>query len=107
MAMSPSELWTWLRNLNRKEAELVSLPVVYTVAWMGFIGPAIGNATGFDTPMVTWGVSKPVFTLSVRTFLCFSVLIVFFLAYIYGKPRLFGDDPAEYWEMRSHRRQQE
>ena len=107
MAMTLSELWTWVRNLSRKQAELVSLPVVYAIAWMGFIGPAIGNTTGFDTPMAVMTGYSPGITLSVRTFLCFSIFILFLSIYIYGKPRLFGNDPAEYWEMRSHRRQQE
>lgn len=107
MAMSLRELMTWLRNMNRKQAELVSFPVIYTVVWMGLIGPAIGDATGFDTPVATMAGYRPGITLSVRTFLCFSIFILFLLVYIYGKPRLFGDDPAEYWEMESRNRQRE
>jgi hypothetical protein len=106
MAMSLKELVTWLKEMNRKQAELISLPVVYTVVWMGFIGPTIGDTTGLDTPAVVWAISRPTFTLGVRTFLLFSGFIVFCLVYIYGKPRLFGDDPAEYWEMRSHKQQE-
>ena len=88
-----------LRNMSRKQIEVISLLLIYTAVWMGFIGPAIGNATRFDTPMVGWGVSRPFITLSVRTFLAFLTFIVFLLVYIYGKPRLFGHDPAEYWDM--------
>ena len=99
MAMTPSDFLTWLRNMSRQQVEVVSLLVIYTVLWIGFIGPAIGNLTRFDTPMATTVGYSPTITLSVRTFLALFIWVVFLLIYIYVKPRLFGDDPAEYWGM--------
>lgn len=99
MAMSPRELLTRLRGMSRKQLEVFSLPLIYMAGWMVFIGPAIGDATGFDTPMTTMTGYSPTITLSVRTFLAVSTFIGFMMAYVYMRPRLFGHDPEEYWGM--------
>ena len=100
MSRSLREVVATLKE-NPKTVEILAVGGIFALIHVFVIGPTIGKYTGFDTPVVTLFGHRAFFTLSVRTVVFFAVVMGGLYGYIYIKPRLFGDDPGEYWEMSS------
>lgn len=94
---------------RRRLVEILAFFAVFSAVYLLVVGPAIGDAFGFDRPAFSGPNDRPTGELpdTPRGWILVGLLIPGHLGYMYVRARLAGQSMGEFWNPSEERRERD
>lgn len=94
-----------MERKHRRLLEIFAVMAVFTIVYMGVVGPALGGLLpGFDRPMLSGSdsIHRGDLPDTARGWLYMVLMVPALLGYMFARVRLAGSTMDEYWNAPFH-----